>query len=180
MYNKGKVKRVCSFNVSNWHFITMIIPFVGRKIKENTSIKTFFGKDKKEEVEMFLDRLVLNIEDKRKIEKINWEMCNVDKIIEKLEESICEKEEINLIISGRKEYIKMVNLNIDDWISKSYSKIVYKNINIINCYEITQLNNNIEDILNEHDSILNTSGQKRLSEVFEGYEEKKDIKKNIG
>ena len=182
MYNKGKVKRVCSFNVSNWHFIAMIIPFVGRKIKEDTNIKTFFEEDKEEVVKAFLDRLVLKIEDKDKIEKLNWKMCSVEleKIAKKLEESVCEREEINLIISGRKEYIKSVNLNIDNWLSKNYSKIVYKNINIINCYEITQLNNNIEEILNVHDSILNTSGQKRLSEVFEGYIEKSDTKKNIG
>ena len=42
-------------------------------------------------------------------------------------------------------------------------------IKIINCYEVEDFNINIKEILGKHDKILNTSGEKNIAEVFEGY-----------
>ena len=40
---------------------------------------------------------------------------------------------------------------------------------LINCYEVSEFNFNMQDILHNHDKILNTSGEKEIHEVFEGY-----------
>lgn len=48
-------------------------------------------------------------------------------------------------------------------------------IKVINFYEVLEFNYNITEILDEHDKILNTSGEKEINEVFEGYEKKKII-----
>ena len=44
------------------------------------------------------------------------------------------------------------------------------NVKIIDCYEVTEFNGNIQAILDAHDKILNTSGEREISDVFEGYE----------
>ena len=44
---------------------------------------------------------------------------------------------------------------------------------------MTEFNNNIVKILDAHDKVFNTSGEREISEVFEGYEkEKKVIEQN--
>ena len=45
-------------------------------------------------------------------------------------------------------------------------------IKIINCYEIVEFNGSIEDILDKHDKILNTSGEKEINEIFIDYKRK--------
>ena len=41
---------------------------------------------------------------------------------------------------------------------------------IINCYEIIEFNGSITEILDKHDKILNTSGEKEIKEIFTDYE----------
>ena len=78
----------------------------------------------------------------------------------------CTDKENLVIIVGSKEYIKTMN----DIIEK-YSKNTFdgKFITIINCFEATQFNTTIKEILQEHKYILNTSGEKNISDVFEMY-----------
>ena len=70
------------------------------------------------------------------------------------------------------------NANIQKWLQKTNAK----QIKIINFFEVTVFNNHIMEILDEHDKVFNTSGEKEISEVFEGYKkgEKVQIKKVVG
>lgn len=58
---------------------------------------------------------------------------------------------------------------MEKWVKKSD----FKKIKIINFFEVTEFNNNIMEILDAHDRILNTSGEREISEVFEGYAKEK-------
>ena len=82
-----------------------------------------------------------------------------------------EKDDIlNVIfINGSKNYIDLTNKNIDKFLSENKGKYKEINIKIINCYEVSEFNFNIKEILDAHDKILNTSGEKEICEVFEGY-----------
>ena len=60
-----------------------------------------------------------------------------------------------------------MNKNIKKWLDKNTLKV--KTLSVINCYEVTQFNNSIKEILDEHDKILNTSGEKEIQDVFTGY-----------
>ena len=57
-------------------------------------------------------------------------------------------------------------------------KLNKENLKIINCYEVTEFNNDIVNILDDHDKILNTSGEKEIAEVFDGYQ-KNNFKKVV-
>ena len=57
-------------------------------------------------------------------------------------------------------------------IKQNIFNIKDKMIKIINCYEVTEFNNGIKDILDSHIKILNTAGEKYITEVFGGYERK--------
>ena len=48
-------------------------------------------------------------------------------------------------------------------------------ITIVNCYEIIEFNGSINEILDSHDKILNTSGEKEIEEVFDEYKRTEKI-----
>ena len=76
------------------------------------------------------------------------------------------------MVNGTKKFIDNIGKNIERWAEQNKS---VSNIKIINCYEITEFNYNITEILDEHDKILNTSGEREKQDVFEGYEKGKKI-----
>lgn len=173
MYDSENVKKVCSFCVSDLHLITMLLPYLDRKLKKNESFITVLENDLKEQVKLVLSRLTLNNEDKNKLLNIKWDSKNIynNEIIQKeLIKNIKQSRNINIIINGTKEYIEQANEKLNTILEDSEKGF---EIRIINCYDITKLDDDIKDILKTHDIILNTSGEKEISEVFEGYEKRK-------
>ncbi len=165
MENMGKVKKVCSFCVSDWHFITMITPYINQKIKAKEKILLYTSQNYTQLIETFLPKLMIDSEKKKQIENLNWHESNVKQYSEIVEvlEQILDKD-VTFIVKGNNSYIENVNNLINKWTKCNESK----NITIVNCYEVGEFNQNIKQILKAHDKILNTSGEKEISEVFEG------------
>ena len=63
------------------------------------------------------------------------------------------------------------------FVGKKYFSTHFINgaIKIINCYEVIELEGSINEILDEHDKILNTSGEKEINEIFEDYKKSEKI-----
>lgn len=173
MYDNKNVKKVCSFCVSNLHLITMLLPYLDKKIKEEEKFITISQKNLTEEVKLVLSRLTLNNEAKKELVNINWDSEDMSeyKVMEKNLNKICNNIiKLNIIVNGSKEYIENINKNLSKFLENNKISNIIK---IINCYDITKLDKDIKDILKTHDIILNTSGEKKISEVFEGYEKRK-------
>ena len=164
-----KIEKICGFYVSDWHLITMLLPYVNSKIQENVKITTILENKMEEKIKIFLKKVKLQNE--KEILNINWNSLKSKKytdISKTLKKQIQTNKENLVLINGSKEYIEKNNINIEKWMKTS--KI--KNIKIINFFEITEFNNNIIEILDNHNKILNTSGEREIAEVFEGYTEK--------
>lgn len=172
---KKSVTKFCSFYVSDWHMVTMLLPYVNKEINEQTKIVTFLEKDIQKNIETLVQKL--NLKNKDKVLKLNWtstnanKYTNVSKSIEK-----CKEENLLIIVNGSKTYIDKANQNIEHYLQKNQKQIenMHKTIKIVNCYEVLEFNGSIEEILNAHDKILNTSGEKEITEVFEGFERKEE------
>ena len=91
-----------------------------------------------------------------------------------LNTEITKNAENIILISGNKNYIEIINSNINKWLEKAN----IKSIKIIDFFEVTEFNNNIVNILDGHDKILNTSGEREISEVFDGYQDFKNVANN--
>ena len=154
--------KLCSFYVSDWHLVTMLLPYINQKINEQAKIATILEKDIKENVDTLVEKL--NLKNKEKILNLNWNKNEKIKI-EKAEEN----QEIIILINGSEEYIQKQNRKLSKYFQ---THTIKNNIKIINCYEITEFNGSITEILDEHDKVLNTSGEKEITEVFEDYKRK--------
>ena len=165
-FEEKTITKLCSFYVSDWHLVTMLLPYINRKINEQTKIAVILEKDIKQNIIILVEKL--NLRNKEKILSLNW---NKKQEIKKQLNSLKENEEIVIFINGREEFIKKQNRKIEGYVQKH---LVKNNIKVVNCYDITKYSGSISQILDEHDKVLNTSGEREITEIFEDYKRKEN------
>lgn len=168
-----KVNKVCGFYVNNWHLTTMILPYINKSLKENRQIITIMEKGIKEEVRELLSRMNLNKDTKEEILNIDWtskSICKYSKVKNEIEEKLKDSKKLNIIINGTKEYIEIANQNM----RKAIENLKFKEITIINCYEITK-QSDVKEVLDNNEFVLNTSGINKIEDVFKDYKKQGKI-----
>lgn len=174
---KNSTERLCSFYVSEWHLVTMILPYINKELNEKANITTILENDIEDNIKTLIQKL--NLKNEKEILGIDWKSCQEIKYLElskKFDKLLKNKGTTNIIfISGGKEYIDLVNKNIEKWSNKNIERLKGVKLKIINCYEVTEFNSSIKEILDSHDKVLNTAGEKRIEEVFDGYSEVREM-----
>lgn len=160
------LKKICSIYANDLHFATMIFPFIHKEVENNTTIRTILENNEEENIEKILNNIGLNSEIKEEIKKIDWKNTNINKIrrnFKLLEEDIKNKKRIDIIVSGRNIFIDKVNQAIDLWMKNHIENLGKANIElkIINCFCFEE-NKNSDNIIDEHDYILRTSGLEEI------------------
>ncbi len=166
---KNNIERLCSFYVSDWHLVTMLLPYINKQINEKANIITILENDIEENIKTLTKKL--NLKNEKEILKLNWKKKNGIKY-SVLQEEIkkMERDTLNVVfVNGSKSYIDITNKNIEKFLKDNKNKYKEIKIKIINCYEVSEFNINMQEILSMHDKILNTSGEKEICDVFEGY-----------
>lgn len=167
-YVDQNIKRLCSFYVSDFHLVTMILPYISKGVNEGVKITTILENNIEQNVVTLVEKL--NLKNEKDILAIDWnqkEIAKYDEIETKLNEIVKGNKKIEIVVNGSKSYIENVNKILKKYFNTK--KFKNKEITILDCYEVTEFNYNIMEILDSHDKILNTSGEKEIEEVFEGY-----------
>lgn len=146
------LKSICSFYASEWHLVTMLLPNLDQKINKGVKVTTILEKDLTKEMETLLTKL--HLEDKKEIINIGWQKSNLEDIKQAVKNNDC------IIINGTKEFIEKAREEIENNLLEN------KIIEIIDCYDIEDCKYGIKDILDKHDKILNTSGEKNKEEYI--------------
>ena len=165
----NNIEKLCSFYVSDWHLVTMLLPYINKQINEKANIITILENDIEENIKTLTKKL--NLKNEKEILKLNWKKKNGIKY-SVLQEEIkkMERDTLNVVfVNGSKSYIDITNKNIEKFLKDNKNKYKEIKIKIINCYEVSEFNINMQEILSMHDKILNTSGEKEICDVFEGY-----------
>ena len=174
---KNSTEKLCSFYVSEWHLVTMILPYINKKLNEKANIITILEKDIEKNIKTLISKL--NLKNEQKILEIDWKASKgmrYSELDKKLSKMLLKGSNMNIVlISGSKSYMDFANKNVDKWIYSHVEKIQQNEFKIINCYEVTEFNSNIHEILDMHKKILNTAGEKYIYEVFDGYSEAKEM-----
>ncbi len=171
-----KYLRICSFYVSDWHLAAMLLPYIEDSEEREEHLNTILEKNISYNMKEILSRINMSERKKESIINIGWENKKILKygeIKKYMEKNIKFNKKVTIIVEGKKERIECINKNIDRWIKKSEKKINKKEIRIINCYEVTEFNNDLNEILDKHDKILNTAGIHEIEEMYDGYQRKR-------
>lgn len=167
---ENKMTKVCGFYVNDWHLTTMLLPQINKLMNKNEKVQTIFENGIKNNIEEIVSKMNLKLETEKQILEINWDsnkICKFSEIKKQIEENWVDGQVVNIIVSGSDKYIEIAN----EIIEKVVKTIKGKQITVINCYESTE-NREIDEILDKHDYILNTSGIKEIDEVYVSYKRK--------
>lgn len=154
-------EKICSFYVSDFHLITILLPYINEKITEEKEIITILQNDVSKSIKRYLKNIKnINVE-KERILDINW------KEIKKMKN--LNLEEKNVIISGDEEFVSKVNRELIENVN---------NAEILNCYKITNTED-ISKIASNYFIFLNTSGKTDLRENSQNEQKRKTIHSQI-
>ena len=153
------VLKYCCFYVNDVHLVTMLLPYINRKINENKKFVTIFEKDISESVSKVIERVNIKNIEKNNIIKLGWDKCkNVNKI------DVSNKI---VIIMGSNIFIEKINNFICNKMD---------NFSIINCYDIFENEDNISLIVNSHEKIINTKGEIDINDFSQNRQKKMTLK----
>lgn len=154
------ISKACNFYVSEWHLFAAMLPFIRKELSINNKIFIISQDNLILGLSKLMEKIDIKFQNEKGINEINW--------IKDVEELEIENEinPINIFIQGTVDYIGETNSYID-----RYLKNVYREVRIINCYELYDSNNFLYEILDKHDFVFNTGGLKKKEFVFPDYAE---------
>ncbi len=152
-------KKICSFFVSEYHLLTILLPYINEKMSENKKVELMLEKDMIDKTKQYLKK-VSEFENYKYL-KLGWKKNRV-------EEASSKTGKIFIII-GNMEYIEKVNKLIEN---KNEIE------EIVNCYNIENLGN-LSEIVAEHDFVLKTSGKSEISKCSHNEQKRKTIQTQI-
>lgn len=156
-----KKEKICSFYVSDFHLITILLPYINEKITEEKEIITILQNDVSKSIKRYLKNVKnINVE-KEKILDIGW------KEIKKMKNLALENKTV--IVSGEEEFVKNINKEL-------YNQI--DNYELLNCYKINSTED-ISKIASEYTIFLNTNGKTDLTENSQNEQKRKTIQTQI-
>ena len=149
--NNTKENKMCLFFASDYHFEMITLPYIEKELEKNKEIVVLTDKDLVPTVKNLVSKITLPEEKKEKILSINWK--NEDKL--KMEYVKNTKKETTVFIKGKKNYVTEMRNNISKYIEE-------KNLKCIDCYDVNEISENIEEIASNYDSVLKTMGEVML------------------
>jgi ABC-type antimicrobial peptide transport system permease subunit len=156
MLKKDKTKeKNCLFFASDYHFEMISLPYINKSIKNNKEVIVISENNLENTINKLLLQVNLEDDEKDKILKIDWKNNDFDKFKE-IKEADKEKRNTIVFIKGKENYIKNVNKNLENWIKDD------NKIEIIDCYDINEIEENVEEITKKYNNILVTAGMKKL------------------
>lgn len=150
MVENVEAQRYCSLYVNDMHLIVMLIPYIERELEKKEKIITILENDLENEIDTIVKKVNLGREKKNKIKRINWKKNLLSK------EQIGEIKGETILIKGSYEFIQSVN-----------EVLKTEDNRVIDCYDIDTFEQNSRTILEQHNAILNTSGIREISDMFQ-------------
>ena len=153
-FQKKNIKNMCSFYASEWHLTVMLLPYISKQIENNVKFNTILKTEIVGNVQELISKLSLNKEIEEKMLNINWKINEINKV--------------SIILNGTNKQVENIHKMIRKWLNKNLEIIQQKDIEItiISCFKALEIKNNIENIINEYDYALNTSGEHRIEEIY--------------
>ena len=114
----------------------------------NKNVKIFSQNDLEKTVNTLVSKI--NLKDDRKEEILNLDWSKKDNLdsVETIDENSV------VFIKGEEDYINRVNQKLKE--------NNLDNIKVINCYEIDEVKDHVDNIMEKYDRILNTEGEKQI------------------
>lgn len=135
-----KNQKICTFFVSEYHLLTIILPYINKTINEEKDVVVILENDITKSVKKYLKIVDIYAMQEESILNLNWKKENKE---------VYEKDLSNseVFVIGNQKFVKKVNSKLD----------VKNTRKIIDCYYINKLEK-INEIPQNYEYILKTYG----------------------
>ncbi len=159
MNKKQETKeKVCAFYASDYHFEMISLPYINKQLEKDNQVIILTENNLEETINTVISKINLKEEKKVKILNINWKNDDLNKI-KKIKELVENEKETIIFIKGKENYIKNINNNIERYIEKS------KKIKLVDCYDLEEISDKFDDIMNRYNTVLSTAGEKEVEKI---------------
>jgi len=152
--------KACNFYVSEWHLYAAMLPFVRDELKFKNRVIIVSQDDLMSGIIKLMNKIDIKFYNENGINDVAW-IRNIEEL--DINSGI---NPTDIFVQGTVDYINEINGYLTQKLSN-----VYREIRIINCYELYDSNNFLYNILDEHNYVFNTGGLKRKEYVFPDYAE---------
>ena len=150
----NKKQKTCAFYASDYHFEMISLPYINKKIEENKEIIILTENNLEQTIKTLISKMNLKEEKKKKIFEIDWKNKKEEKLLH-----LEEEKEIIIFVKGKENYINNINKNIEKWTEKR------NNVKIIDCYDMEEIGEKLDTIIEQYKMVLNTAGEKEISKI---------------
>lgn len=159
MDNSKKTKeKICAFYASDYHFEMVSLPYINENMKNDNEIVILTENNLEGTMKKLLEKVNLKEDKKEEILNLNWKSEDSEKF-QKIENNIKENKNTVIFVKGKEKYIDKANENIDNLTQND------SNIKIINCYNIDEVGEKLDEITYQYNKILNTTGEKDIEKL---------------
>lgn len=151
-------EKICAFYASDYHFEMISLPYINKQIEEDKQVIILTENNLEETINTVISKINLKEEKKAKILNINWKNDDLSKI-RKIKKAIESEKETTIFIKGKENYIKNINENIEKWTKEN------EKIKLIDCYDLEEISNNLDDIMDKYNVVLGTTGEKQIQKI---------------
>ena len=151
-------EKTCAIFASDYHFEMISLPYIEKNLEESKEILILTENNLDDTIRNLISKINLKEDKKENILKIDWKNNDLSKF-KKIKKDIEERKDIIIFIKGKENYIKNINENIEKWIDKN------SNIKIIDCYDMEEISENLDEVMEQYKMILNTTGEKEIDKI---------------
>lgn len=151
-------EKTCVFYASDYHFEIISLPYIEEQLEKNKQIIVLTENDLEESVKTVISKTNLKETKRKNIFSIDWNNDNLSKF-KKIKKDIEDQKDIIIFIKGKENYIKNVNRNIEKFVSNK------DNVKIVDCYDIEEVSQDIDSIMNKYEKVLSTTGEKEINKI---------------
>lgn len=154
MKENKREEKLCLFFASDYHFEMISLPYINENLKKNKDVVIMTENDLGNSVNKVISSINLNEEEKSRLNKIDWKNDELNKFKE-VKNADKDGKELLIFVKGRENYINNMNKNIENWTN-------LKNVEIVDCYDINEVQNNAGEIAKQYDNVLFSSGVEKM------------------
>lgn len=155
---ENKIVKACNFYVSEWHLFAALLPYLKEELEKKNEIVIISQDNLEKGIKELVERINIKFEDDKGLKEITW--LNKEFVLE-IREDI---KPLNIVIQGTIQFIEEVNNYL-----KNNMINIYREVRIIDCYEIYDSNTMLYNILDNHEYVFNTGGMHEKSDIFPEY-----------
>ena len=154
MKENKREEKLCLFFASDYHFEMISLPYINESLKKNKDVVIMTENDLGNSVNKVISSINLNEEEKNRLNKIDWKNDELNKFKE-VKNADKDGKELLIFVKGKENYINNMNKNIENWTD-------LKNVEIVDCYDINEVQNNAGEIAKQYDNVLFSSGVEKM------------------